>query len=577
MAIDPKLTREDLERQKFDFAGDGAVRVTFSGVSDGGPITDGASDAIKATVLDLAGANPLTVALVDAAGAQVTSFGGGTEYTEDAAAAANPVGPALILVRKDTPAAEVTTDGDNIAQRGTNFGAAYVTLLDAAGAPVSVGGGTQYTEDAAAAANPIGTVPILIRKDTPSSEVTTDGDNVAQRGTNFGAAYVTLLDAAGAPVAVGGGTQYAVDAALGSTPTGTLTVFKRDDALSTLTPVEGDAIEGRVNSRGAIWMIHDGEITAALSATDNAVLDAIAASVAAIDLDTTTLIGHVDGIEALLTTIDGRVDGIEALIGTTNTTLTTIDGRVDGIETLLAAIDGHVDGIEGSVDGIEALLTTIDGRVDGIETLIGTTNTTLTTIDGRVDGIEGILTTIDADTGSIMTSVQLIDDAIFTDDAAFTPGTSKVMGVGFQADETSTDSVDEGDVGMPRMTLDRRVRVANKCIDGPGEPVIDSYTRVAINLAAGANQLLVSSAANKQIWVYGYHFMVNVAGTVSFQDEDDTAQSGIMPFGDKGGASVSPSGNFAMPIWKLATDKDLEVDVVTSELDGWLSYAIVSV
>jgi len=40
---------------------------------------------------------------------------------------------------------------------------------------------------------------------------------------------------------------------------------------------------------------------------------------------------------------------------------------------------------------------------------------------------------------------------------------------------------------------------------------------------------------------------------------------------------VSPSGNFAMPIWKLATDKDLEVDVVTSELDGWIDYAIVSV
>ena len=40
---------------------------------------------------------------------------------------------------------------------------------------------------------------------------------------------------------------------------------------------------------------------------------------------------------------------------------------------------------------------------------------------------------------------------------------------------------------------------------------------------------------------------------------------------------AAPSGNFAMPIWKLATNKDLEVDIVTSELDGWLAYAIVSV
>jgi hypothetical protein len=114
---------------------------------------------------------------------------------------------------------------------------------------------------------------------------------------------------------------------------------------------------------------------------------------------------------------------------------------------------------------------------------------------------------------------------------------------------------------------------------GPGQPgtAIDSYQQAPINLAAGANQVLVASAPNKQIWVYGYQFTVNVAGTVSFQDEDDTAITGIMPFGTTGGASVPPSGNFSMPIWKLATDKDLEVDIVTSELDGWIAYAIVSI
>lgn len=58
--------------------------------------------------------------------------------------------------------------------------------------------------------------------------------------------------------------------------------------------------------------------------------------------------------------------------------------------------------------------------------------------------------------GSALTSLQLIDDVVFTDDAAFTPGTSKVLGVGFEADESSTDSVDEGDIGAARMTLDRK-------------------------------------------------------------------------------------------------------------------------
>src|SRR5947207_1569035 len=83
-------------------------------------------------------------------------------------AASDPTGTVPILIRSDTPATQVSANGDNIAQRGTNYGAAYVTLLDTSGTPLSVGGGTQYVEDAAAAANPTGTVPILIRSDTPA-------------------------------------------------------------------------------------------------------------------------------------------------------------------------------------------------------------------------------------------------------------------------------------------------------------------------------------------------------------------------------------------------------------------------
>jgi hypothetical protein len=67
------------------------------------------------------------VAIEDGAGGQITSFGGGTQYTEDAAATANPVGTAVNLVREDARAGTlVSTDGDNIAQRGNNFGDAYV-------------------------------------------------------------------------------------------------------------------------------------------------------------------------------------------------------------------------------------------------------------------------------------------------------------------------------------------------------------------------------------------------------------------------------------------------------------------
>ena len=129
-----------------------------------------------ATVRDVTAAKALDVSIVDGAGAQITSFGGGTQYTEDAAAAADPVGTAPILVRKDTPATTVTTDGDNIAQRGTNYGAAYVTVIDTAGAAVTFGSSTEYAEDTASGAADKVIMAGAVRKDTAATLVDADGD-----------------------------------------------------------------------------------------------------------------------------------------------------------------------------------------------------------------------------------------------------------------------------------------------------------------------------------------------------------------------------------------------------------------
>lgn len=120
-------------------------------------------------------------------------------------------------------------------------------------------------------------------------------------------------------------------------------------------------------------------------------------------------------------------------------------------------------------------------------------------------------------------------------------------------------------------------RVTNSPINGAGEPVIDSYQNASISLSAGTDQVIVNSAADKQIWVYGFQIMTSAAGTVAFQDSDNTAITGAMTFGDTGGVVVSPSGNFAMPIWKVATGLNLEIDAVTANVTGWISYAIVSV
>ena len=117
-------------------------------------------------------------------------------------------------------------------------------------------------------------------------------------------------------------------------------------------------------------------------------------------------------------------------------------------------------------------------------------------------------------------------------------------------------------------------------LQGPGNPVVDSYANAVVDLAAsGANQSLVAApGANKQIWVYGLFMMADTAaGTVTLQDEDDTALSGTMAVSDEGGWVLPMSGNFAMPWIKIATNKALEADTGACTVDGIITYAIVSV
>ena len=113
---------------------------------------------------------------------------------------------------------------------------------------------------------------------------------------------------------------------------------------------------------------------------------------------------------------------------------------------------------------------------------------------------------------------------------------------------------------------------------GLSGPPVDSYSHDVINITDGANNLIVAApGANKQIWVYGIFGTMSAQGIFSVQDEDDTAISGVIPFAQYSGPNISPSGNFAMPIWKVATNKALEIDLSGADFDGWLDYAIISI
>lgn len=91
------------------------------------------------------------------------------------------------------------------------------------------------------------------------------------------------------------------------------------------------------------------------------------------------------------------------------------------------------------------------------------TNAGITTIAGAISGTEmqvdvlTMPTVTETNSSAIKTAAELIDDAIVADDAAFTPATTKVMMAGFEYDDTTPDSVNEGDAGAARMSARREV------------------------------------------------------------------------------------------------------------------------
>lgn len=107
-------------------------------------------------------------------------------YAEDSAHSSGHVGLMALVVRSDAGGSLVGTDGDYAPLQVDANGALRVT---------GGGGGTEYTEDAASAANPAGGQLILRRRDTLSgSEVSNDGDNIAANATAKGELHVKHAD-----------------------------------------------------------------------------------------------------------------------------------------------------------------------------------------------------------------------------------------------------------------------------------------------------------------------------------------------------------------------------------------------
>ncbi len=203
----------------------------------------------------------------------------------------------------------------------------------------------------------------------------------------------------------------------------------------------------------------------------------------------------------LITSINGTVtvDASGTTVPVSNAALTELAAAINTnrVDVNLAAsgatvtVDGS--GVTQPVSGtVTANLSATDNAVlDAIQAAV---EGTLTVGSHAVTNAGTFAVQVD---GSALTALQLIDDPVFADDAAFTIGTSKVNMAGATVDDTSTDTADEGDAVALRATADRRLigmpyESHANLVDGTGNATGTSNTSVIAAQGAGIRTYVTS-------------------------------------------------------------------------------------
>lgn len=141
----------------------------------------------------------------------------------------------------------------------------------------------------------------------------------------------------------------------------------------------------------------------------------------------------------------------------------------DGTDLALIDASGNLNVILAANDGVDIGDVTVNNAAGASAVNIQDGGNSITIDDGggsiTVDGTVAV-------TGSAI------------DDAAFTPATDSVTVVAGFADETTPDSVDEGDQGALRMTLDRKLLVRMVGASDGNRADVDSSGNVKAILAA---------------------------------------------------------------------------------------------
>lgn len=224
-------------------------------ITETAPASDTASSGLNGRLQRVAQRITSMIALLPAA------LGAGGGLKVDGSGTALPVSAASLPLPALAATSTKQSDGSHKTQVVDGSGNVIGSTSNALDINIKSGSssGTQYTEDAAAAADPVGTALIGVRRDTLSaSEVSADGDNVAAKMTSKGQLHVTDADLIAAiagvahdavvtavdPVLVGGGASAAAPSAVSADGDMVRAWYLRNGAQASVVTAAGALIGG---------------------------------------------------------------------------------------------------------------------------------------------------------------------------------------------------------------------------------------------------------------------------------------------------------------------------------------------
>lgn len=345
--------------------------------------------------------------------------GGVAGQVDDAAVTPATTEGVMIMAMADETTPDSVDEGDGGMLRMTLSRALHVNVRDDAGDSCMDGtnnavrvnivagagsGGTAMTDDAAFTPGSTSVTPIGAMLDNTTPDSVDEGDVGVVRMSANRNLFVSLRDAAGNERGLNVDASGQIAVTVASLPASTNTIEVVGDAAHDAAAAGNPLLQGGYASAAAPTDVSaDGDAVRSWHLRNGAQATVITAAGALVGGDAT------NGLD---------VDVTRVIPGTTATAL----GKAEDA--------AHTSGDTG--------VMALGVRSD---TAAASSGTTGDYEPFHTDSVGAMWT---RSTGEL------------ADDAAFTPGTSRVMPVGLQADESATDSVDEGDVGCPRMTLDRK-------------------------------------------------------------------------------------------------------------------------